>query len=86
VPIFEYRCLACGSNFERFIRKPKRPPGCPSCGADDVEKLMSTPSVISEQTRRRAVTDIRTRKSAARRDYAHEEVKRMDSHSQDHDD
>jgi putative FmdB family regulatory protein len=86
MPIFEYRCLACSADFEYFVRKPTGPPACPSCGADDVEKLMSTPSVSSDQTRRRSVTDIRTRNRAVRRDHAHEEVKRIESHARDHDD
>ena len=86
MPIFEYRCAACGADFEHFVRKAVSVPGCPSCGAVDVEKLMSVPSVSSDQTRRRSSADIRTRNRALRTDHAREEVKRIESHARDHDD
>ena len=45
MPLYEYRCRACGTRFER-IRKFSDPPlsECPSCGGE-VEKLLSAPAI-----------------------------------------
>jgi putative FmdB family regulatory protein len=40
VPIYEFSCRACGSRFEE-LTKPQATAPCPSCGADDVERLIS---------------------------------------------
>lgn len=85
MPIFEYRCFECGDEFELLVLSSSPVPGCASCGSQDIEKLMSLASVSSEQVRRRATRDIRTRNRALRKDHAHEEVKRVDSHARDHD-
>ena len=85
MPIFEYRCSACGDEFELLVLNSSPAPGCPSCGNQDVEKLMSMSSVRTEQTRSRATRDIRVRNRALRTHHAHEEVKRVESHARDHD-
>ncbi len=44
MPIYEYRCRACGHEFERMQKVDARPPrGCPQC-AGKVEKLISRTS------------------------------------------
>ena len=86
MPIFEYHCSACGNEFELLVLKSSLAPGCPSCGSEDLERMISIPTVSSEQTRTRATRDIRARNRALRRDHSHEEVKRMESHAQDHND
>jgi len=86
MPIFEYRCSACGDEFEHLMLDSSPVPGCPSCGSEDIEKMMSISSVSSEQTQRRASRDIRARNRSLRKDHDHEEVKRMESHARDHDD
>jgi putative FmdB family regulatory protein len=45
MPLYEYQCDACGSQFE-LIRKFSDPPVqvCPACGADGVRKLLSSPA------------------------------------------
>ncbi len=85
MPIFEYRCSACGDEFEHLVLNSSPAPACPSCESQDIERLMSMSSVSSEQVRRRATRDIRARNRALRKDYDHEEVKRMESHARDHD-
>ena len=86
MPIFEYRCSACRDEFEILVLNSSDVSACPSCGCKDVEKLMSMSSVSSDQTRRRASGDIRARNRALRLDHSREEVKRIESHAQDHDD
>jgi putative FmdB family regulatory protein len=43
MPTYEYRCAACGHDFERF-QKINDPPvrTCPECGSKDVEKQISS--------------------------------------------
>jgi putative FmdB family regulatory protein len=86
VPIYEFRCTACGASFELLVRRSSTPAPCPSCGASEVEKLLSLPSVRSEETRSRAVRDIRARNRATRRAHDDAEVRRIEAHSEDHDD
>ena len=43
MPIYEYRCEACGEGFEVFVRSPARQanPTCPKCGSQKVRKAIS---------------------------------------------
>ncbi len=44
MPTYQYRCTKCGHNFELrrslFEKKPDQP-ACPSCGAEDTERVYS---------------------------------------------
>lgn len=40
MPIFEYRCGACGHEFEKIVRSGQ-PVACASCGSTDLEKKVS---------------------------------------------
>ncbi|HET7696917.1 MAG TPA: zinc ribbon domain-containing protein [Vicinamibacterales bacterium] len=40
MPLFDFRCRACGEVFEALVREPARPL-CPACGASDLERLLS---------------------------------------------
>jgi putative FmdB family regulatory protein len=43
MPVYEYRCEACGEDFELFVRSPSRQvePTCPKCGSREVQKAVS---------------------------------------------
>ena len=43
MPIYEYRCEACGEGFEVFVRSVSRKahPTCPKCGSRKVNKAIS---------------------------------------------
>ena len=43
MPVYEYRCEACGEGFEQFVRLPSRQvePTCPKCGSREVQKAVS---------------------------------------------
>jgi len=43
MPLYDYRCTACGHAFERLVRSGETPP-CPSCGAAAAERLLSRPA------------------------------------------
>ena len=49
MPIFEYRCLGCGKEFELLVLKSTSP-ACPACQATSLERLVSLPAVKSEST------------------------------------
>jgi len=52
MPIYDYRCRRCGSVHEVFTQRADAASiSCPSCGADDMEKLLSSFNVMSEGTR-----------------------------------
>lgn len=41
MPLFEYRCEACGKEFEELVFKESAPVPCPACGSDKTNKLLS---------------------------------------------
>jgi len=47
MPIYEYRCGACGATVEVLVRSSENTPTCPHCGAILSEKLLSAAHVTS---------------------------------------
>jgi putative FmdB family regulatory protein len=43
MPVFEYRCRACGEEFEAFLLGASDRPRCPGCGGEDLQKKVSVP-------------------------------------------
>ncbi|MBC8290334.1 MAG: zinc ribbon domain-containing protein [Planctomycetes bacterium] len=43
MPIFEYQCEDCSSEFELLVNSSETPE-CPSCGTDRLSKLFSAPA------------------------------------------
>jgi putative FmdB family regulatory protein len=80
MPIYEYTCKACDTQFETLVRKGDTPT-CSACGSADIERLISTPAVNSEGTRARALGAAKQRDSALAKDRAHEQVKYERSHN-----
>jgi putative FmdB family regulatory protein len=75
MPIFEYSCRNCGTQFECLVRTGTEP-ACPKCASADLEKLLSIPAIKSETTHRAALTAAKKRdqklgneKAAAQREY-----------------
>jgi putative FmdB family regulatory protein len=43
MPIYEYRCEACGARFDEYLSTPSAPPPhCGACGSADVGRLWSS--------------------------------------------
>jgi putative FmdB family regulatory protein len=42
MPIYEYRCRNCDTDFEVLVRDD-RAVACPNCGSSSVDKLLSAP-------------------------------------------
>lgn len=51
MPLYEYRCLGCGHQFELLILSASQPIACPSCAGDSVERMLSMFAVSSDATR-----------------------------------
>lgn len=64
MPIFEYRCRACGATFELLVRG-SAVPACAACAATDLERLLSVPAIKSDSTHARALGAARARDAAA---------------------
>jgi putative FmdB family regulatory protein len=54
MPVYEYRCGACGEQFDEYLSASTAPaPPCPSCGSEEVERLFSSfgtkwrPSIVN---------------------------------------
>jgi putative FmdB family regulatory protein len=42
MPIYEYRCESCETQFEEYLSMSTKPaPPCPACGSSDVRRLIS---------------------------------------------
>ncbi len=41
VPIYEYACAGCASEFEELVRSPETRVACPDCGGEHVERRLS---------------------------------------------
>ena len=80
MPIYEYSCNACSHKFEALVRKKKTPP-CPSCGSEDLERLLSLPTVHSESTRKQSLRAAKKRDAALGKDRMHEQWKYEQSHN-----
>ena len=50
MPIFEYACRNCGTEFEALVLPTTPPPSCPKCQSVELEKLISRPAIKSEAT------------------------------------
>ncbi len=41
MPIYEYRCRACGGDFEKYLATAAAPVACPTCASDNVMRKLS---------------------------------------------
>jgi putative FmdB family regulatory protein len=50
MPLYEYKCRACGHEFEALVRGADTP-SCPSCKGQDLERLLSAPAGVTSPER-----------------------------------
>jgi putative FmdB family regulatory protein len=49
MPIYEYACMECEEHFDELVRGEKQVVSCPSCGAGNVLKQLSSFAFIGAQ-------------------------------------
>ena len=71
MPLFDFRCRACGEEFEALVR-PGAAPACPACAATDLERLLSgfSFSVRSGGLSPAARKAVQKQQTAQKRDHA----------------
>jgi putative FmdB family regulatory protein len=68
MPLYDFRCRACGHEFEVLVRPGDEPPACPSCHKREIDRLLSTFAVSYAEKTAAAAKDSRRRQIAARKD------------------
>jgi putative FmdB family regulatory protein len=78
MPLYDFRCCACGHEFEALVRPPETSILCPACQRPDVERLLSLFAVSTEERSRAAAKASREAQIRGRRDaiVADEEYRR----------
>lgn len=79
MPLYEYACQECDEEFEALVLKG-RTPSCPSCGSEDLERLLSLPALQSSGTRDKAMRAAKKRDAAQAKDRLHDRLQYEESH------
>ncbi len=82
MPLYEFKCRACGKTFDELVRLGETPP-CPKCGVAAPERLFSTSAGVStDRSRkraagvaRRAAGKVKREKDHAQREYERNYIK-----------
>jgi putative FmdB family regulatory protein len=84
MPLYEFRCGACGAEFEALVRTSSQSPSCPACACTTVDRLTSLFAVSSEQTRRTNLQSARRAAAQTAKDKAVAEQETARHHGDDH--
>jgi putative FmdB family regulatory protein len=78
MPLYDFRCRACGHEFEALVRSPETSISCPSCQQPDAERLLSSFAVSTAERSQAAAKASRQAQVRGRRDaiIADEEYRR----------
>ena len=68
MPLYDFRCRACGKEFEALVRSQDPEPKCPACESRDLQQLLSTFALDTDERRSAAALDSRKRQVAKRKD------------------
>lgn len=80
MPIYEYRCEKCGQEFETLVLG-KTKPECPSCHGQDLERVLSLPTVHSTSTQAQSMRAAKKRDKAQATERVIEQQKYEQSHN-----
>jgi putative FmdB family regulatory protein len=81
MPLFDFRCRACGQEFEALVR-PGHSPAC-SCGSNDLEQLASGFAVSSSTIRKANLKTVRQKGAEARKEKLRADHGYMQKHIRD---
>jgi putative FmdB family regulatory protein len=59
MPLYEYKCLACGDQFELLILRASQSVACPKCQSESIERLISSFAVSSQASHESSVAAAR---------------------------
>ena len=80
MPIYDFRCAACGAESELLVRGAT-PPKCPACGSESVERLPSFGGAVkSEATRDVVMREARRRDAAQAKERVYEQARYERNH------
>lgn len=60
MPIYEYSCDSCGTEFELLVRGSEKP-ACPECASAQLTRKLSLPRVQTEGTRQKGLRAAKAR-------------------------
>ena len=83
MPIFDFKCRACGEQFEELVRRDDVP-ACPDCGGEDLEKLVSVPVVSTEGSRQRTLSNARRASGKVHKEKQHAQAEYERNYIKDH--
>jgi putative FmdB family regulatory protein len=73
MPIYEYKCRACGNQFEELVRDAITP-SCPGCHSSEVERTISLFSAKSDDRSKAAFKAAKQKASKAQKEAQSEEL------------
>ncbi len=68
MPLYDFKCRACGHEFEGLVLPARTPPACPSCQGQDLERLISSFAVSSEERSQAALKGAKKAYQRSQRD------------------
>jgi len=85
MPIFDYKCRACGQQFKELVRHGETP-DCPACKGNDLERLVSIPVVSTDRSRQRTLGQARRAASEQQREKTHAQAEYERNYIKNHSD
>ena len=67
MPLYDFACRACGHEFEALVRKAE-PISCPECRSDNVERLISSFALRTDERRAAVAKASRKQQMKGRRE------------------
>jgi putative FmdB family regulatory protein len=86
MPIYDFKCRACGRKFEELVKLGETP-DCPACKGKDVERLFSLSAAVStDKTRKRSLGQARRAAGKVNREKKHAQAEYERHYIKDHSD
>jgi len=83
MPVYEYRCRACGHHFDYLLLHSSPAPVCPECRAEDLERQISLCAVSSDASRAANLSAAHAKAAAVRDDRARQSHAHHHEHFED---